>query len=192
MGVLLFVAVLAACSSSGEKKSTATTTTRDSAESSTTTKPAPTTTTSRPLYSFDNSVPPPKLINTGTDYKKILQSLLDYGNWTAAHRPDPSLASNFTAPGSPLDAVYRHGLGILRRTGKRGYEIRTGPNSIRLITVKSDLVTARVEERIAKKRIVTSAGTVTSELTKTSATTTYIYIISRINGHWYLVGGSVR
>ena len=52
----------------------------------------PTTTTRRPatpLYSFDNSVPPPKLINTGTNYKQILQSLLDYGNWISAHRPDP-------------------------------------------------------------------------------------------------------
>ncbi len=40
-----------------------------------TTAPAPTTTTVPPPYSFDGSVPPPPLLNTGTDYEAIYRSL---------------------------------------------------------------------------------------------------------------------
>ena len=53
-----------------------------------------------PLYSFDNSVPPPKLVQTGTDYKRIMQSLLDYENWMAAHHVDPGLVRKVAAPDS--------------------------------------------------------------------------------------------
>ena len=40
-----------------------------------TSTPAPTTTTVPPPYSFDGSVPPPPLLNTGTDYEAIYRSL---------------------------------------------------------------------------------------------------------------------
>ncbi len=102
-----------------------------------------TTTTTVPLYSFDNSVPPPEILNTGTNYKKILQSLLDYANWTGAHRVEPSLAVNFTAPSSTIDAGYRHDLGLLRDDRKRAYEVRNGQDEIRIVSRTPTVFTAR-------------------------------------------------
>ncbi len=83
---LLCISLLsvAACSSSETKAAVPSTA---PASSTTTTAPRPTTTTTVPLYSFDNSVPPPKLVNTGNDYKRILRSLLEYEAWIAAYRP---------------------------------------------------------------------------------------------------------
>jgi hypothetical protein len=162
------------------------------ASTTSTTLPRRTTTTTVPLYSFDNSVPPPTLVNTGSDYKKILQSLLDYGNWMAAHDPDPALIKNITAPGSPIEAAYRHDAGILHRLNKRAYEIRTEPNEITVRSAKPDLFTARVVEYIKTTRVVDAKGSVTSEAVEPQPQTIYRYVVGLLRGRWYLVSTRVE
>jgi hypothetical protein len=176
----------AACSSSGTPKATA----PRSAPPTTPARQTTTTTTAIPLYSFDNSVPPPKLVNSGTNYKKILQSLLDYANWTVAHRVDPSLAANFTAPSSAIDAGYRHDLGVLRDDKKRGYEIRNGDNEIRIVSQTPTVFSARVNEHIVTQKIVDPSGRVTSQRRMSAPTTAYQYVVVRVGDRWYLASVS--
>jgi hypothetical protein len=175
-----------ACSSSGGTKQA---TAPPSAPPTTTARPASTTTTV-PLYSFDTSVPPPKLVNTGTNYKNILQSLLDYANWTVAHRVEPSLAANFTAPHSAIDAGYRHDLGVLRADKKRGYEVRNGKNEIRIVSQTPTVFSARVNEHIVTQNIVNPSGRVTSQRRMSAPTTAYQYVVVRVGDRWYLAGVS--
>ena len=176
----------AACSSSGTSKATA----PRSAPPTTPARPTTRTTSATPLYSFDNSVPPPKLVNSGTNFKKILQSLLDYANWTVAHRVDPSLAANFTAPNSAIDAGYRHDLGVLRDDKKRGYEIRNGDNEIRIVSQTPTVFSARVNEHIVTQKIVDPSGRVTSHRRMSAPTTAYQYVVVRVGERWYLAGVS--
>ncbi len=143
-----------------------------------------------PLYSFDNSVPPPKLINTGTNYKKILQSLLDYGNWISAHRPEAALTSNFVVRGSKIERGFRHDLDILRSTKKRTYEIRSGDDQIVVVSKRQDLFTARVTEHIISQRVSDESGRVTSEHRFPSPTTTYLYVVARVGERWLIADGS--
>jgi hypothetical protein len=176
----------AACSNSGTPKASA----PPSAPPTATTGPTSATATTTPLYSFDNSVPPPKLANTGSNHKKILQSLLDYANWTVAHRVEPSLAANFTAPSSAIDAGYRHDLGVLRDDKKRGYEVRDGENAIRIVSETTAAFTARVHEHIVSQNIVDPSGRVTSRRRMPSPTTAYQYVVVRVGERWYLAGVS--
>src|SRR5215210_4557369 len=128
---LLCISLLsvAACSNS-DSKATAPTNVPPPVASTTTTAPRPPTTTTTPKpappYSFDNSVPPPKLINTGKDYKKIIQSLLDYSNWIAGHHPDRAAVREIAAPGSRAEATGFEQVGIYTRTKRRFYETYVG------------------------------------------------------------------
>ena len=67
-----------------------------------TTAPAPTTTTVPPPYSFDGSVPPPPLLNTGTDYEAIYRCLSAYARWAVVHttqmQPSPTRATPQVQP----------------------------------------------------------------------------------------------
>ncbi len=96
---LALVLSVAACSSN-DTKASAPTAPPSTRAPTTPPAPDPTTTTTVPLYSFDNSVPPPKLINTGTDYKKIVKSLLDYSSWMVGHHPTRDAVDTIAAPGS--------------------------------------------------------------------------------------------
>jgi hypothetical protein len=175
----------AACSSSSQKAAAP-----SSAPPTSSARPTSTTTTTVPLYSFDNRVPPPKLVNTGTNYKDILQSLLDYANWTVAHRVEPSLAANFTAPHSAIDAGYRHDLGVLRADKKRGYEVRNGKDEIRIVSQTPSVFSARVNEHIVTQNIVDPSGKVTSRRRMSAPTTAYQYVVVRVGERWYLAGVS--
>jgi hypothetical protein len=85
-----------------------------------------TTSTTVPAYSFDDSVPPPKLVNTGTEYVAILKSLLDYGDWTTAYEPSPDVVDRFITPGTKLHAAYVKTLTTLSNRGQRYIEVRAG------------------------------------------------------------------
>src|SRR5262245_1311496 len=91
IAIVVGALALAGCGGSGD---------RAASDHTTTSAPAPTTTTTvPPPYSFDNSVPPPKLINTGSNYASIARSLDDYGHWLYAHHPDPVLAAEISIVG---------------------------------------------------------------------------------------------
>jgi len=151
-----------------------------------TTAPSP-----RPLYSFDDSVPPPHVANTGTDYEKILQSLLDYSDFVRAHREDPALAVKFTAPGSNSDAAARHTVTYLRDHGLRGFVVRNGPSEIRIISRTPSVFTARLTEHIVTQQLVDRAGKVVDQRRMPRPTTTYQFVVVHIGDCWYLADGSI-
>ena len=118
IGVLIAVAVgLAACSGGSKAavpRDSSVSRGSGSSASATTAHPGPTTTTSRPEYSFDDSVPPPKLLNTGTNYVAIVKSLEIYGNWLSAHRPDLAFGPRILRPDPELLVLFSRDLVRLR------------------------------------------------------------------------------
>jgi hypothetical protein len=152
-----------------------------------TTHRAPTTTTPTtvPTFSFDDSVPPPKLVNTGTDYVAILKSLEAYGNWIGAHRPDPRLAQTTVARGTALLDAYVHDITVLRHGEKREVETLSAPTSYSIVSATRDAFTARVVEHITSHQIIDRSGTVVSEY-RYSGPTTYVDLVVQSHGRWYL------
>jgi hypothetical protein len=95
------VLVLTACSSGGSSRGTRATDSGRIVPTSAsigTQARGSTTTTTEPPYSFDGSIPPPRLVNTGTDYDAMVRSLAEYAAWLEAHHPDLCLISEVAAP----------------------------------------------------------------------------------------------
>jgi hypothetical protein len=163
---------------------------------------APTTPTTRrvmtttvpttvPAYSFDDSVPPPKLINTGTDYVAILKSLSAYGNWLAAHRPDPALVSDIVAPGTRQHELFTRDLMRLRDSNKRAVELLGAPTTYSILSARRDAVSARVVEDIKFQRSIDASGRVTSEV-KFAHPTTYRSLLVLSRGRWYYAADEIE
>ena len=163
-GVLIAgVAALCACSGSSNTPSSSPTTARGTksvgVDGARRPGRAPTTTTSTPEFSFDDSVPPPKLVNTGTNYVAILKSLEAYGNWLAAHRPDPSFASEI------LSRAARRNSGCSLATSRdfAQYNIRAierlgEPTVHTIVSTTPDAFSAKVVENIRVHKTVDSSG----------------------------------
>jgi hypothetical protein len=151
-----------------------------------TTRPAPTTTsTTVPAYSFDDSVPPPKLVNTGTDYVAILKSLDAYSNWLAAHRPRPALVDAFVAAGTRLHDSYVKTLTALHDRSERLLELRNGTDTYTIVSATQNAVSANVVQRITLHRVVDSVGRVVDEARFTGETA-YRVLAVKTNGRWYV------
>jgi hypothetical protein len=152
-----------------------------------TTRQAPATTSSTvPAYSFDDSVPPPRLINTGTDYVAILKSIESYGNWLAAHHPDPSLVHNIIARGTREFELFSRDLVRLRDNHRRATETLGGASTYTVVSVDRDAFSARAVEDVKFHRAVDPDGRVTSEV-RYAKPTTYLIVAVRARGHWYFV-----
>jgi hypothetical protein len=150
-----------------------------------TTRRAPTTTTTTvPAYSFDDSVPPPKLVNTGTDYVAILKSIESYGNWLAADHPDASLVSNIIAGGTREYELFSRDLVRLRANHRRATETLGSPSRYTVLSVEPAAFSARAVEDITFHRAVDPEGHVTSEV-RYSKPTTYLIVAVRTRGRWY-------
>jgi hypothetical protein len=185
------VATVSACSSANRASSAPTSSTAGSAPgSSTTGRPQPTTTTSTPDFSFDDSVPPPKLINTGKNYVAILKSLGKYSNWLAAHRPEPALTSTILARGTRLYDLYVQDFTHLRDNHKRGIEELGGPSRYKILSATPDAFSAKVVEDIRVHKTVVSTGRVTSQIRFTQPTT-YLMLVVLVRDHWFLAGVDV-
>ncbi len=158
---------------------------------STTTATAPSVTpTATPEFSFDESVPPPKLVNTGTDYVAILRSLGAYGNWLAAHRPDPARVSTIIAAGTTLHDRFAGDLTRLRDNGKRLIEELGGPSEYTIISTRPTAFSAKSVEDVLAHKTVVASGRVTSEERRT-APTTYLMLVVLVRGRWYLASNEV-
>jgi hypothetical protein len=186
--------VVGACS--GGSKNAGPTSPKPSASTTaprrTTTVPRSTTTTSTPEYSFDDSVPPPKLINTGTNYVAILESLDNYGNWLEAHRPDPALTSNVVAPGSKLFQLIARDLTRLRANASRAIEtVGSQPIEYTILSAKPDAFSVRVVQDLRSNRTIVSSGRVTSEIRFTGPTT-YLALVVLVNGHWCVAAFDIQ
>ena len=150
-----------------------------------TTVPRSTTTTSTPAYSFDDSVPAPKILNTGTNYVAILQSLENYGTWLAAHHPDPALVSRIIATGTKQHELFALDLVRLRDGHARLVE-KLGANrgTYTIISITPDAVSARLVQDVLVHEIVDPTGRITSRADYTGATT-YLVLAVRVSGRWY-------
>jgi hypothetical protein len=170
----------------------ATTTATNARPRRTTTATAPgVTPTATPEFSFDESVPPPKLVNTGTDYVAILKSLGAYGNWLAAHRPDPARVSTIITAGTTLHDRFAGDLMRLRDNGKRLIEELGGPSKYTIISKRPTAFSAKSVEDVRAHRTVVASGRVTSEERRT-APTTYLMLVILVRGHWYLASNEVQ
>jgi hypothetical protein len=175
---------LTGCSGSSGKKDAPSTT---QVASTTTSAPKPTTTTTVPLFSFDNSVPPPKLINTGSDYKAIMQSLLDYANWIDAARPDAAFIPKVAAPGSNSAHSLEHDVEVLNRNRRRLYETTNGPRTIEIVSTTEDAVSARYVQHLRRQIVVDPNGKVIDQKVRDAPTTTYNVLMVRLkDDRWYL------
>lgn len=200
------IVVLSACSGANTTASppirqTATTSTSARRTTATTGRPRATTTTTTtrtpppefgfPAFSFDESVPPPKLVNTGTDYVAILKSLVEYGNWLGGHRPNPALTASIVARGTKLYDLYVQDLTRLRANGKRGIETLGGQSQFTILTVRPDAFSAKVVEDILVQKTVVASGRVTSEVHFTEPTT-YLRLAVLVGGRWYLAASEIQ
>ena len=157
-----------------------------------TTIPRTTTTTSIPDFSFDDSVPPPELINTGTNYVAILKSLGQYSNWLAAHRPDPALTSRVVAQGTKLHDDFARDLTRLRDNGKREIEkVGRRPSQYTIVSSTPNAFSAHVVEDIVARLTVDTTGKVTSHV-RFASQTTYLMVAVLSRGHWSLASVDVQ
>jgi hypothetical protein len=190
------IVVLSACSgtnTTGRQPSTAaahaTTSTPRTTTATTVRGQAATTTTTPttpiPEFSFDDSVPPPKLVNTGNDYVAILKSLSSYGSWLGAHRPNPALTASIAARGTTLYDLYVRDLTRLRANAKRGIEKLRGPSEYTILSVRPYAFSAKLVEHILLHETVVASGRVTSEVHFTGPTT-YLVLAVLVGGRWCL------
>ncbi len=171
-----------ACGGAGSK-STGTKPAHPGVVLTTPTSRPPSTTTTVPAYSFDDSVPPPRLINTGTDYVAILKSLSAYGNWLAAHHPDPALVANIVAPGTRQRELFSRDLQRLRANNKREVEVRGKPSNYTILNATSHAFSAEVVEDVLTQHTVLPTGQVTSEV-RYARPTTYRMLAVAARGRW--------
>jgi hypothetical protein len=189
------IAALTACSGSGATAASTGSTSLSAAattpRSATTVRPRTTTTTTIPEFSFDDSVPPPKLINTGTNYVAILKSLEAYANWEAAHRPDADLVSTTIARGTRLHDRFSVDLANLRANGARLIENIGAPSVVTIISVRPDAFSARIVEDVRLHKTVDSGGRVTSSV-RYSQPTTYQVLVVHDGGYWRVAAFDVE
>jgi hypothetical protein len=138
------------------------------------------------LYGFDDTIPSPSVHNTGSDYTRALNSILDHDDWLYAFHPDARLAPNECAPSSGCETGLIHDLTVLRRTKHREYEVDRGPRHFTPATVKPDLVSGRLTEYIGEQRLVTAQGK-TIFTRRIDRNVTYIAVIVKQRGRWLLV-----
>jgi hypothetical protein len=156
----LLALMLAGCAGGADASADAS---KDEVEPTTTsTAPATTTTTVPPPYSFDGSVPPPPLVNTGTDYPAIYRSLSAYATWLLAHNPDSSLIGEAYVAGSPIYDRLKNDTAIASERHVRLVE-EEGPLEVETISVVSSAASVRVKESVAVQRLLAEDGRVLQE-----------------------------
>jgi hypothetical protein len=147
--------------------------------------PSPST-TSTPEYSFDDSVPPPELINTGTDYVAILESLNRYAYWLDAHHPDPALVSTIVATGTKQHELLALDLVRLRDNHLRLIEkVGNRPTRFTILSRTANAFSARVVQDVRVHQTVEPHGRVTSRV-RFPEPTTYLILVVLKRGRWYL------
>jgi hypothetical protein len=151
----------------------------------TATPPRPTATTTTPEYSFDDSVPPPKLVNTGTNYVAILKSLNRYASWLAAHHPDPALVSTVVVGGTKQHALLSLTMRHLRGNHVRLLEkVGATPDAYTILSATSDAFSAELVQDVLVHETVNRRGRVTTQV-RFDKPTTYLMLVVRVGSHWY-------
>ena len=131
-------------------------TTDDRGQSTTTTRGAAPTTTSPP-YSFDGSVPPPDLHNTGTDNDAIFESLAGWGNWLKRHNPDVTLVGEAYVEGTDIAARLGSDLKILSDNNYRDYDVDQRLE-VEPVSARDGIATLRVSEHVTSEQLLDAGG----------------------------------
>ncbi len=170
-----------------QTSASATTITRNT----TTTRTVPIRRAPTPAFSFDdNAVPPPKIVDAGTDYAEILKSFRLYGNWLAAYRPDPTLIPRFLVRGRTFDD-FASDLEWYRANSRRAIELLRGSIDVSIISTRPDAFSARVVEDIVAHQEVDASGAVTSDIRYTGPTT-YLELVVRVGGKWRMASDAIQ
>jgi hypothetical protein len=128
---------------------------------------------------------PAPLIVKGDDEVAVLRSLLAYGAWLAAHRPDPKLVNVLSSRTTDYFKRVERNVSIWARYEKRGYEVKSRPDEITVLDRRTDVFTARVVQYVSSQRIVNKQGVITSER-KLDSPLRYLALVVRVNGRWLL------
>jgi hypothetical protein len=194
VGLVAFVGasigLVAACSGAGTPGAISPSSTAPTA----TVRPRPTTTrsattstvatpTTRPVFSFDDSVPPPELVNTGNDYVAILASLESNVNWETAHHPDLSLVPRVAANGTKFFTTFSSDVASLHKLHQRLVETLGLPTTYTITSTSQNAFSAKVVEDIDAHQLFDSTGHVIDEA-RFSGLTTYSDLLVRDNGRW--------
>lgn len=146
------------------------------------------TTTTRPTpatpYSFDDSVPPPKLVNTGTNYIAIASSLIDYEEWLLARHPDPLLIDQIAPRGFPARKALANDIPILQQTNRRLVERVSAPNTFAVVSARPDVASIQLTQHLTREEVFDSTGRLVS--VHDTSTTKYLLLIARVRNRWYL------
>jgi hypothetical protein len=152
---LLLALVLASC---GAESGASRDAPRVSKRTTATTAPSTTSTTVPPPYSFDGSVPPPKLINTGTDYAAIVKSLDDYAHWLYAHNPNSVLASEIALVGTDAYSTLADDLADLTSQDMRIYDTASVLQTVEVVSTLANAASLRIGYTDKNKVLVNSHG----------------------------------
>jgi len=131
------------------------------------------------------AVPPPKLVQTGSDYLAIASSIDDYHAWLLAHRPDAALARTIYAPGTRSYVEFTRNLEYLRAHQETLVSIGQHCSYV-VSTVRHSLVTLRLREVIAEDRTLDRAGRVVHTV-RYAQPNDYVIVLTRgADGRWRL------
>jgi len=135
-----------------------------STSTSTSTRPAPATgrvagARVAATGSFDIT-PPPAVVDRGSDYAAIVHSLDAYGDWLAAHHPDPRLVDRAYAWGSQLWRDVRSQLADEQRLHQHIVEVDRVPPSVTVRSVRTNVVSLAATEFLGTRAVVTDDGRV--------------------------------
>ena len=144
---------------------------------------APLYATTTPLYSFDGSVAPPEIVNTGSDYVAIARSLLGYVSWLKLHNPDVRLLANVYVEGTDLIERISPNLVLLAEHNLRYVDVDQSVE-IETVTIDSDLVTFKALEHITAERLVDPTGKVVDEKPSGPLNTYIVVMTADSDGRW--------
>jgi hypothetical protein len=186
MSIALLALVLAGCGGSADASADASDG-HPTAKPSTSTTVAPTTTTTvPPPYSFDGSVPPPKLVNTGTDYEAIIRSLDAYSHWLYAHNPDRALVGEVAVPASTPYNRIDGDLSDLATDELRVYDTASQLTSVQVVSTQGNAVSLRATYSDDHKVLVDRAQKVIDNKVLPASSTFVVLLTSDDTGRWRL------
>jgi hypothetical protein len=144
-----------------------------------------TTTTVPPPYSFDGSVPPPPLINTGTDYEAIYRSLSAYARWAESHDPNPGVGDEVYVKGTETYDGYVRDLQVLEHNELRLVNVDERLRAS-VVSVKSGLVSLRLWEHLGAMQLIDRGGRIRDERGFTSDLNWTAVITQDAQGRWQI------
>jgi hypothetical protein len=188
-------ALLAACSGDddGAVVARATTTKPAAAETTepvATTIPATTTTTVPPPYSFDNSVPAPTLVNTGTDYDAIFRSLDGYVHWLRGHDPDSAKLDEVVVIGTQGYTTTKNDLDGLAESDLRIYDSASVIQQVEVASEALPTVSLRVTYSDRSRVLVRRDGSVADEKDLPPTSTWIVLLSADSTGRWRIASST--